>query len=102
MLSNVIVGTFCIEELHTLKTSRRHILHVFGPSNALGLEQIHNSGYVGWNIEQVIVVHPKIFPSNNGDIVRFGSVCQGEIVGQEDSLFSQSGNIGWKGDVKMC
>ena len=35
---NVIVGTFCIEELHTLKASRRHILHVLGPSNTLRFE----------------------------------------------------------------
>ena len=48
---NVIVGTLCIEELHTLETSRWHILHVFGPSNTLGFEQIHNGGNVGWNVE---------------------------------------------------
>jgi len=95
VLSNVIACTTC-GELEALKTSGRHIFLIFRPANTFGFQQIRNSGYISWNVVQIIVVHSKVFPSNGSDVIRFRRVRYAEIVGQENTLVNQSRKVRWE------
>ena len=75
VLANIFVCPIGIEEIETLEASFGHAFLILSPTNTLRIEQISNSGDVGWDFGQVVVIHSKVISSSNSDIVRLGRMC---------------------------
>lgn len=77
----------------TLVAGVGQVLLVLTPGNLLGVEQIGNGGDVGWQLVEVIVVHAKGITGSGGSVVGLRGVSQGKVVGQEDTLLGQLGEV---------
>lgn len=77
----------------TLVAGVRQVLLVLAPSDLLGVEHIGNGGDVGGQLFKVVIVHAEGITGGGGSVVGLRGVSQGKVVGQEDTLLGQLGEV---------
>lgn len=50
------------------------MLLVLAPGDALGIEQISDSGDIAWNLDEIVVIHSKGVTTSSRAVVRLGWV----------------------------
>lgn len=63
-----------------------HVLLIFRPTNALLIQEVHNSGDIVWDIFQVIIVQSPERTSPCAEIIGLARVGQAIVTGEKDSL----------------
>lgn len=102
VLANVVVGIgLLVGVVETLETSVGQTFLVFTPGDSLGVQQVNDSGDVGRDLPEVVVVHSKLVTSSSGGIVGLGRVSDGPEVGQRNSLGSQVLLVGVVGGIAV-
>jgi hypothetical protein len=77
----VIVEGLLVRVVEALEAGEGHVLLVLAPGNALGVEQISNSGDIGGNLVEVVIVHAKGVTTSSRAVVRLRWVGDSVIVG---------------------
>ena len=70
-----------------------HVLLVLAPGNLLGIEKIGNGRNIGRNLVKVVVVHAESVTSCRGSIVGLRWMGHRVVVGEQDTLLSQLGEV---------
>lgn len=92
VLAHILVGTGQGVAV-SLITGMGHILLVFTPSNLLGVKQIGDGGDIGGNLVEVVVVHTEGVTSSGRTVVGLGRVCHRMVVGEQNTLLSELGEV---------
>lgn len=93
VLAHVLVGA-ALRVPVALVAGVGEVLLVLAPGDLLGVEQVGNGGDVGGQLVEVVVVHAEGLTGGGGTVVGLRRVSQGEVVGEEDTLLSQLGEVG--------
>lgn len=64
------------------------------PGNTLGVKHIGNGRHIGRNLLPVVIVHAKVFTTGRRAVVGLRRVSHAEVVGKQDSLRGELGEVG--------
>ena len=90
VMSASIVGVairVCVVEATV--TISGHVLLIFTPTNALLIQEVHDSRDVARDIYQIIVVQSKEVTSRSAEIIGLARVCQTIVTGESDTLLRE-------------
>lgn len=68
------------------------------PGDLLGAKQIGNSGHIRGNLVEIVVVHAKVLTTSRGAVVGLRGVCHSIVVGEQDTLRRNLGEVGVASD----
>jgi len=100
VFANIIVLAFGIQELEPCKSRRGHMFLILSPRNPLVLQQVNDSGDVCRYLGERIVLHPKVFSTDSGNIIGFRGMGHGEIIRQLKTLLCQCTEIRFYKETK--
>lgn len=88
MLPNIVIDLGC-GVIETLIPGIRKVFLIFGPRDALCIEEVNNGRYICGNLNEVIIVHAEIVASHHGTVVWLGRMCHSVEIIQKDAFASQ-------------
>lgn len=94
MFADVVLLALRIQPLESFETRIRQIFLVFTPADAFLLQKVDEGGDVGGDLPEGVVVQAKIVAADRRDVVRLAWVCDGEVVGQGDTLLLEFLEVG--------
>lgn len=98
MLADIVVGTgLLVGIVEALEARKRHVLLVFRPRDALGVEQVDHRRDVLGDLPEVVIVHAKVIAARRTGVVGLGGVSDGPVVGQLNPLRRQVFLVGIAG-----
>lgn len=86
MLADIICVIIGVRVVETTVAISWHVLLIFGPTNALLIQEVHNRGHIGWDIFQDIVIQSPEVTSPGGDVIGLARVCQAIVTCESDTL----------------
>ena len=86
MLADIVCIVIGVRVIEATIAVSRHVLLIFSPADVLLVQKVHNGGYIGWDIFQVVIVQSPEVTSHGADIIGLARVSQAIVASESDTL----------------
>lgn len=86
VFSDIVGLALRIQPLGPFVTRIWQVFLIFTPADAFFLQKVDEGGDIRGDLPEGVVVHAEIIAADRRDVVRLAWVCDGEVVGQGDTL----------------
>ena len=86
MLANIVGVTIGVGVVIATVPISWHVLLIFGPTNALLIKEVCNSGHIVWDVFHVIIVQSPEVTTPGGKIIGLAGVGYAIVASEKDTL----------------